>query len=644
MIAKRAKRRKDGKSSFSKLSDYITREGKGEEVAYSKATNCGFDSVELAVKEIEATQARNTRSTIDKTYHLVVSFPAGEVPTKEQLEDIESEVCKSIGLGDHQRVSAAHTDTDNFHLHIAINKIHPVSHRAVEPYYDKYRLDEACSRLELKHGLKHDNRIDRTNAKEKGQEREPGRAGDMEAHSGIDSFKRWVKERKEPLQAVLNNAKTWDELHQGLAKHGLELRPHGAGLVISSRDQKAFTKASDIGREFSKPNLEKKLGVFQQPDEHVKTINPDERYIKPPSQKGAERSGLWDQYQREKNEAVAIKRDAFKSIKERREAEVAAHRKDYAARKKAIQKDLILKKRQKKDVYRKLSENHRARTSAAFKRHQVDKKAIQDKHPVKTWQEWLVDKATAGDEAALKALRSNTRKPGRGAEKSGFSGTNQHTVFTPLEPDVKANGDVLYTVKGARIRDTGGELRLDADKGGDLASAVRLARDKYGDHLSVNGDDKFKAAVVEAAVSSGQNVTFADPEMERRRQLLSELSANKSRDNRPRQPDQGENQAQEGKINEWIHKRNETSKKASDILQHKRFTENDAGAAIYKGSRKVSEGVIVGLYEKSGVMLVAPITERQAARFGRKSVGETVKLNKRGHVQFQQTKKRGNEL
>jgi len=147
MIAKRASRRKDGKSSFTKLANYITRESKDEEIAFSRVSNCGFDSVDLAVKEIEATQGRNTRSKADKTYHLVVSFPAGEVPSKEQLEDIEDELCKSIGLGDHQRVSAAHNDTDNFHLHIAINKIHPVSHRAVEPYYDKYSLDEACSRL-----------------------------------------------------------------------------------------------------------------------------------------------------------------------------------------------------------------------------------------------------------------------------------------------------------------------------------------------------------------------------------------------------------------------------------------------------------------------------------------------------------------
>ena len=70
-------------------------------------------------------------------------------------------------------------------------------------------------------------------------------------------------------------------------------------------------------------------------------------------------------------------------------------------------------------------------------------------------------------------------------------------------------------------------------------------------------------------------------------------------------------------------------------MEHRKFTESDAGPALYKGSRKISEGLTVGLYEKSGTMLVLPITERQAERFKRLPVGTPVKLNKRGHVQFQ---------
>ncbi|ELU9701944.1 relaxase/mobilization nuclease domain-containing protein [Escherichia coli] len=630
MIAKRAERRKDGKSSFSKLASYITRESNEEAIAFSSVSNCGFDDIDLAVKEIEATQKRNTRSKADKTYHLVVSFPAGEIPDKEQLKDIEDEICKSIGLGDHQRISAAHNDTDNFHLHIAINKIHPVSHRAIEPYYDKYRLDEACSRLELKHGLQRDNRIDKTNSKER-DSRETGRAGDMEAHSGLDSFKRWIKDRKEPLQKALEKADSWDELHKAFAEHDLEIRPRGAGFVVSARNQKAFTKASDLGREFSKGQLESKFGPYQVPAEQIRQQEPVESYRKPPQHGGAERSELWEKFQREKHETIAVKKQLLQAVKEQRQAELDRQRKDYAARKDAIKKDTLLKPKQKREVYKTLAKNHKARSAAAFQayRHEVDK--IHNVHQVKGWQEWLVDRATEGNTAALTMLRSAARRPQKGAERFAFMGNDQGQVFTPLEPTVQANGDVLYTVGGARIRDTGERLRLDADQGGDVAAAIRLAREKYGDHLSVDGDEKFKQAVVEAAVATGQAVTFADPAMEQRRQVLQELVNAKTEGEKEREQEKGRADEVQG----WINKRNETRLKTYDIMEHRKFTESDAGPAIYKGSRKVSEGVTVGLYEKSGTMLVLPVTERQAERFRRLPVGTPVKLNKRGHVQFQ---------
>ena len=70
-------------------------------------------------------KALNVRAKGDKTYHLVVSFPPGEHPTADQLRDIEDELCAAIGLADHQRISAVHTDTDHLHIHVAISKIHP---------------------------------------------------------------------------------------------------------------------------------------------------------------------------------------------------------------------------------------------------------------------------------------------------------------------------------------------------------------------------------------------------------------------------------------------------------------------------------------------------------------------------------------
>jgi Relaxase/Mobilisation nuclease domain len=144
----------DDPTSWTRLSACIfDADHTGEKVAWSRVTNCQSDDPGWAVKEILATQAQNTRSRSDKNYHLVVSFPEAEKPTRAQLEDIEDTICAAIGFAEHQRVSAVHQNTDNLHLHVAINKVHPRTLRIVEPWYDHYRLQEICVELEIRHGL-----------------------------------------------------------------------------------------------------------------------------------------------------------------------------------------------------------------------------------------------------------------------------------------------------------------------------------------------------------------------------------------------------------------------------------------------------------------------------------------------------------
>lgn len=77
------------------------------------------------MKDILVTQEQNTRSKSDKSYHLVVSCPEGERPTRNQIEDIEDWLCEAMGYCEHQRMSAVHQNTDNWHLHIAVNKVDP---------------------------------------------------------------------------------------------------------------------------------------------------------------------------------------------------------------------------------------------------------------------------------------------------------------------------------------------------------------------------------------------------------------------------------------------------------------------------------------------------------------------------------------
>src|SRR5690606_16877969 len=149
-------------------------------------TNCAAATVPAAIEEILATQHMNTRAKGDKTYHLIVSFRAGEQPDEATLKAIEERICSGPGYGEHQRVSAVHNDTDHLHIHIAINKIHPTRNTMHDPFQAYRTLGELCSILEQDYGLEQDNHHPRRTLSEV-------RVADMEHHSGMESLVGWVK-------------------------------------------------------------------------------------------------------------------------------------------------------------------------------------------------------------------------------------------------------------------------------------------------------------------------------------------------------------------------------------------------------------------------------------------------------------------
>jgi hypothetical protein len=59
---------------------------------------------------------------------------------------IEERFCKALGYAEHQRISVAHHETDNVHIHVAINKIHPTTFTLHNPGCD-YKTLKICSSI-----------------------------------------------------------------------------------------------------------------------------------------------------------------------------------------------------------------------------------------------------------------------------------------------------------------------------------------------------------------------------------------------------------------------------------------------------------------------------------------------------------------
>ena len=113
------------------------------------------DDYDLAVQEVADTQALNRRTGKEKTYHLLVSFhPEDEGKlTPDVFKQIEERFADALGLSEHQRHCGVHVNTENIHMHVAYNLIHPEKLTRVEPWRDYLKRDKLCRELEKEYGL-----------------------------------------------------------------------------------------------------------------------------------------------------------------------------------------------------------------------------------------------------------------------------------------------------------------------------------------------------------------------------------------------------------------------------------------------------------------------------------------------------------
>ena len=294
------------------MAEYITdAQSKTERLGLVTVTNCQAGTVQAATDEVLATQHMNTRATGDKTFHLLVSFRAGEKPDTDTLKAIEERICAGLGYGEHQRISAVHHDTDNLHIHIAINKIHPTRNTMHEPFQSYRTLGELCEVLERDYGLEKDNHTPARSIAE-------GRAADMERHAGVESLVGWIK--RECLEEI-KAAQSWTELHEALQANGLELRAKGNGFVIEAGDG-TQGKASTVARELSKPKLEARFGPFEASPERQAETKAKRQYQKKPVRLRVNTVELYARYKADQQTLAATQRAALDKARQRKTRKV----------------------------------------------------------------------------------------------------------------------------------------------------------------------------------------------------------------------------------------------------------------------------------------------------------------------------------
>lgn len=635
--------------AYERLASYVVdRVGDGERVVAARVTNCETDDLEMALDQIERVQALNVRSKTDKSYHLVISFPEGERPTLDQLRDIEDHLVAAIGLSEHQRISAVHDDTDNLHIHVAINKVHPTTFRNVEPYRDHPRLMEACRELELKHGLRLDNHglaDERVAARDGNAARVGDGANKMEIHGGLESLGTWIQENaRDAILADVGEAKSWSEVHQAFARHGLTLTLRPRGLVVAVAGTAARVKASSIDRSLSGQKLAERFGEFQKwerPKAAEKGLGPDssegragERAAVPPGggYRGAPRhdksmsKALYARYEKERAKALAGRTQALADIEQKYGAYAQQLRAHYQRQIGAVRQQRGVPKEVKAAQCQQVDLLRAKAAADRRERAKLDRQAARAAFPLPTWQKFLETEAARGDEAALAVLRSRTiAKNSVGADilTAGDIAAARHVVYQQLLPEARKNGDVVYQTKdGGRVTDRSGEVRADSATMGAAFLALSLASDRFaGQALVIDGTDAFKAAVIEAATVPGVDVRFADPVMEQARQAaVARVHPELAKD---RVPDRAPSVA-------YVEQRNALRGRIHDIPPHRLWAPTDAGPTEYAGRRRFADGSEAVLLRDAGGIAVMPVTWRQAAKASRWTPGQLVVTDDRG--------------
>jgi hypothetical protein len=179
-----------------------------------------------------------------------------------------------------------------------------------------------------------------------------------------------------------------------------------------------------------------------------------------------------------------------------------------------------------------------------------------------------------------------------------------------IQDGVTKKGTIIYSVGTSVIRDDGDQLKVSRCTNRDgLEAALRLAMERYGNHIIVNGTAAFKAHIVKVAADTHLALTFTDSALERhRRTLMSTVSAT--------------SQASKA-ADQYIQEREQKRKDIFDILIHRRYNESDAGISAFAGIRRI-DGQPLALLQRDNEIIVMPVDEKTAHRLNRLSLGSPV--------------------
>lgn len=587
MIAKVPEKRRDGESSFLRLIAYATlrdavdmgetlspekpnvRQSRSEDAVYRELmayaarnplpdsgdilatfddghqrVQCGDVVAEtncfsLATASAEMNMlARQNRRCKDPIYHFILSWPPGERPSADEIFDSARYCMNRLGADGQQYVLAIHDDTDKLHCHVAMNRIHPVSHKALEMYNDHFKLDRCCRELEKKYGWQHVKGPYMVNdqgnivRRRRFYQPAPAAARTLEHFGDRESLHSYAVEHcRDRLNTLfLQGGYDWDDVHDVLVSAGLELRQKGAGLAIYDLcdDGQQPVKASSIHPELTLDSQQELIGVFTPAavvrevnktgdDVLLSAVNIDSQYDNRLHRRDKGARAERRNARAEAREELKARYQAYKTGFVRLvlpASEVKTRFRELTARYRLRKNNVRLSQRDpllRKLMYRALEVEKMKDVAALRLQIREEKKALKarpDARPL-SWRAWVEVQASQHDGAAISQLRGWAyREKKRNRTPRLSENYILHSVADDVKPAHIRGYDTHVNRDGAVVYSSGNKPVLldrglfievaDApeEKGKNVAMALHISGQKSGERVEVRGEKGFVMAVM----------------------------------------------------------------------------------------------------------------------------------------------------
>lgn len=235
-------------------------------VAWTATRNLLIDDPERVPMLMRITARKSVR-VAKPVYHFVISWHREEQPTPGVMRQVADATCHDLGLDDHQRLYIAHHDTQNPHVHIVINRVHPETGLAWQTSHDYRRIEQSLARQAATLGMdvvpgRHNGMIatDATPRRVRDGDFQQTRRVNIAGHLRDRMSKEDIVRLRPVLGPTFSSARSWTELRTSLATHGLTLARKGQGLVIANTTTEM--KLSDLGTGIRLTGLEQRLGAW----------------------------------------------------------------------------------------------------------------------------------------------------------------------------------------------------------------------------------------------------------------------------------------------------------------------------------------------------------------------------------------------